>query len=127
MSLADQRRRRSPTEHRDGKSCASRLPPWNAVRTFSDPPDLPSSLAQTVRTLGQRAHSVKALTCGNIKRLLVGAGECGVGGLARDLDGPEILTLGIEHLNACDRGDKDAVVTIDRDAVCATFRARGNV
>src|SRR5262249_6506537 len=85
------------------------------------------SLAQTVSPFGERAHSVKALTCRNIKCLLVGAGECGVGGLARDLDGPKILTLGIKHLDACDRGDVDAIIAVDRYPVCATLRARGNV
>src|SRR5262249_1316545 len=85
------------------------------------------SLAQTVSPFGERAHSVKALTCRNIKCLLVGAGECGVGGLARDLDGPKILTLGIKHLDARDRGDVGAIIAVDRYPVCATLRARGNV
>src|SRR5215831_8870769 len=60
----------------------------------------PTSLAKALRALDEHSHSVKALAGRDIKRLLVGAGECGVGRLARDLDCPEIRALGIEHLNA---------------------------
>src|SRR5262249_20047009 len=99
----------------------------NCIRSLASWDRSANSLAQAVRALGERAHAVKAFARRNIKRLLVGAGECGVGGLARHLDGPEILALGVEHLNAGNRGDVDAAFAIDRDAVRAAFRAGGKI
>src|SRR6516225_1953983 len=107
MSAMNRRRFRS--------NCIRSLARWDRSAT---------SLAEPVRALGERAHAIKAFARRDIKRLLVGAGECGVGGLARHLDGAEILTLGVEYLNAGDRGDVDAVLAFDRHAVRTAFRTR---
>src|SRR5262249_32338889 len=98
---------------------------------FNGRPRSSAALVQLTCRGGQgpwrAAHLINALARRDIKRLLARPSESGVGGLARYLDGPEILTLGVEHLNACDRGDVHPVIAIDRYAVCAAFGARGNV
>src|SRR5262245_54009973 len=84
-------------------------------------------LAQAIRSLGEGLYAIEPLPRRQIKRLLVGAAECHIGGLATGFDGPEILAFGIEHLNAGDGCDVEAVIAVDRHAVGAAFGTGGNV
>src|SRR5215467_278956 len=86
-----------------------------------------TSLTQAIRSLGERLHPIEPLPRREVKRLLVGSAERHVGGLAPSFDGPEILALRVEHLNAGDGRDVKAVIAVDRHAVSAAFGARGNV
>src|SRR5262249_30975146 len=119
---AEQRDERAPLHSiissARARSPARRIPSAFAVLKVK------SSLPQAVHPLGKHSHSVKAFPCRDVKRLLIRACKCGVGRLTSGLDGPEILTLGVKHLHACERGDVDTVIAVDRYAICAAFRAR---
>src|ERR1700730_9536051 len=85
------------------------------------------SLPQAIRSLGQQPDAVEALAGCHVKRLLAGAGECEVRGLAAGLEASQLLGLGSEHLSARARRDVDPVLSIEHHAVGAALHARRDV
>src|SRR5262249_6220152 len=77
-----------------------------------------ASLAQPFGSLRQRPDAVESLPRGDIERALVGAGEGDVRALARASDAAEVFAGLVEHLHADDGRDVDAILAIDRHAVC---------
>src|SRR5262245_4361473 len=84
------------------------------------------SLSQSGRASRQQADAVEAFARRDVERLLAGSGKSHVGALSRRLDHAKIGALGVEHLNAGHRGDVDAVLGVDREAIGAAFRPGRN-
>jgi len=74
----------------------------------------------------ERAHSIKALACRDIKHLLSAPANA-AWGLAPRPDDPKYTDLAANTLNACDRGEVDRYRRIDRMPSAPLFGARGNV
>src|SRR5262245_20590173 len=83
----------------------------------------PPPICHAVGALRQRLHAIEAFTRGDVERPLVRSAKRRIRRLARHLDGPEILALGVEDLHACHGGDVDAPLAIERHAVGAAFLA----
>src|SRR5215471_1985457 len=84
-------------------------------------------LPQPIGTFRQRADAVEAFSSGDIEYLFARTSEGDVGALARRLDHAEICPFGIEHLDASDGGDVDAILTVDREAIGSAFRTRRDI